>query len=174
MLPDVIKHNQLNFDIVKRKVEVKYDAVDQEVKEIWDDKRQLPELVVHVGVHGEAKCIHLEKCATNGFCKQDFSLKTLCDPVVSLENSGKCAILETKLNIDKIVKELNENYQPMFKASCDVGSYLCGYIYLKSLDRCRERVIFIHVPPIDKPYSSEETSRALMKIIEKCLSELKV
>lgn len=170
LLPDEFEFKNEKFKIAKRKVEVKYSHVDKEVEEIW--KNYDPVLVIHVGVNGMANCIHLEKCATNGFFNPDFSKNTLCDPMICLENSGKCEILETKLDVDKITKHLNKNYKPMFVASCDVGKYLCGYIYLKSLDKNAECVLFVHVPPINQPYSSDETSRALEKIIEQCLSEI--
>jgi pyroglutamyl-peptidase len=169
LLPNDIEHNNLNFKVAKRKVEVKYDVVDQQVNDIWN---QNPELVIHVGVHGQTSNIQIEKCAANGFCKEDYSRKCLSDTMVCLEKSGKCELLETEINVDRITKHLNENYKPMFSASCDVGQYLCGYIYLKSLDKNSKKCIFIHVPPIDKPFSSEETSRAILKIIEECLSEI--
>jgi pyroglutamyl-peptidase len=146
---------------------VKYDAVDEMVQKIWDESSNL---VLHVGVHGMTNKIHIEKCATNGFCKEDYAQKTLCDPLVCLENSGQCERLETKFDVDHMVKFLNENHKSgMFYASCDVGSYLCGYVYLKSLDKNPSKTLFVHVPPIDKPFSSEETSHAILKIIECCL-----
>lgn len=126
--------------------------------------------MIHVGVHGCACKIHLEKCAKNGFVSKDYCSKQLCDPVVCLENSGKCQRLETKIDVDKITKSLNETHSNMFTASCDVGQYLCGYVYLKSLDKDPSRALFVHVPCIDKPYSSQETATGIHKVIEQCLT----
>lgn len=92
--------------------------------------------------------------------------------MLCLKNSGKCRGLETTLNVDKIVKTLNETHRPMFEASCDVGKYLCGYIYLKSLDIDPSRSLFIHVPCINKPYSTPEAAEAIRKIIEHCVMDL--
>lgn len=92
--------------------------------------------------------------------------------MLCLKNAGKCRGLETTLNVDKIVTVLNEKHRPMFEASCDVGKYLCGYIYLKSLDIDPSRSLFIHVPCINKPYSTPETAEAIQKIIEHCVMDL--
>lgn len=110
----------------------------------------------------------------NGFCLKDFRGKALPDPEVCLSNSGKCRGLETRLNVDKITKTLNENFRPMFESSCDVGKYLCGYIYLKSLDINSYRSLFVHVPCIGKPYSTRETADAIFKVIEQCVVDLEV
>lgn len=108
----------------------------------------------------------------NGFCLQDFKGKRLPDPIVCLQNSGKCQALETEINVDKIAKTLNEEHKPMFEASCDVGKYLCGYIYLKSLDIDPRRSLFVHVPCMNKPFSSQETADAILKIVEHCVIDL--
>jgi pyroglutamyl-peptidase len=108
----------------------------------------------------------------NGFCLKDVNGKTLPDPLLCLRNSGVCQVLETQLNVDKITKTLNESYKPMFEASCDVGKYLCGYIFLKSLDLDSRRSLFVHVPCINKPYSTQETADGILKIIEECLKDL--
>jgi pyroglutamyl-peptidase len=165
-LPDKIEINGTIFNLEKCKVEVKYHEVDQKVEEIW---KKNPHLVIHVGVHGHASKIKLEKCATNGFFSCDYSSKTLCEPIVCLENSGKCQVLETRIDADRIAKVLNDNHRDMFETSCDVGQYLCGYIYMRSLDKDPTRTLFVHVPCIDKPFSSKETSDAIFKILEQCL-----
>ncbi|XP_070509929.1 pyroglutamyl-peptidase 1 [Chironomus tepperi] len=166
LLPNKLQIEDQNFKIEKIQLAVEYDDVDKKVNEIWSKN---PELVIHVGVHGSACKIHLEKCARNGFVSKDFCCKTLCDPVICLENSGKCQKLETKIDVDKITKFLNEEHCNMFTASCDVGQYLCGYVYLKSLDKDPSRTLFVHVPCIDKPFSSQDTATGIFKVIEQCL-----
>lgn len=92
--------------------------------------------------------------------------------MLSLENSGRCQSLETKIDVDKITKVLNESHRNMFESSCDVGKYLCGYIYIKSLDIDPQRSLFVHVPCIDNPFSTQETAEAILKIIEHCVIDL--
>lgn len=41
------------------------------------------------------------------------------------------------------------------------GRYLCDYTYYTSLHLGQGRAAFIHVPPLGKPYSSQELGRAL-------------
>lgn len=92
--------------------------------------------------------------------------------MICLENSGKCSRLETQLQVGAIVKHLNESYKLMFETSCDVGNYLCGYIYLKSLDIDSRRTLFVHVPRINQPYTTRETTDGIIKIIEQCVKDL--
>lgn len=167
LLPNKITIDDKNYNIEKIQLAVEYDDVDKKVHEIWSKD---PELVIHVGVHGSASKLHLEKCAKNGFMSKDYCCKKLCDPILCLENSGKCQRLETKIDVDRITKSLNETHcKNMFAASCDVGQYLCGYVYIKSLDKNPERALFIHVPCIDQPFSSQETATGILKVIEQCL-----
>lgn len=83
-----------------------------------------------LGVHGAASKILLEKCSMNGFPLEDVQGKCLQDPVVCLKQSGKCRGIQTELNVDRITRTLNTTHAEMFNASCDVGRYLCAYIYL--------------------------------------------
>lgn len=129
------------------------------------------QLVIHVGVHGRIDSINLEKCSySSGYCRPDFANKCLpCDkiPLKSSNDKGKCEVLETNLNVEEIARELT-----MVKCSREVGSYLCGYIYLKSLDIDRDRSLFIHVPDIGKPYNSEQTNQAIQKVMARCMQQL--
>lgn len=51
-------------------------------------------------------------------------------------------------------------------------SYLCGYIYLKSLDQDRHKSLFIHVPKSRENLDVPQMSRAILSIIENCIKQL--
>lgn len=46
--------------------------------------------------------------------------------------------------------------------------YLCEYTYYKSLHVNKGKTVFVHVPPLEKPYTAEELTEGLAEII-KCL-----
>lgn len=50
--------------------------------------------------------------------------------------------------------------------------YLCEFIFYKSLQINRERTIFVHVPPVGRPYSAEEVASGLVDIIKCALRQL--
>ncbi|KAJ7424947.1 pyroglutamyl-peptidase 1-like protein [Willisornis vidua] len=50
--------------------------------------------------------------------------------------------------------------------------YLCDFTYYTSLYQSRGRSAFVHVPPLDKPYSAEQLGRALQAIVEEMLDLL--
>ncbi|CAD7078917.1 unnamed protein product [Hermetia illucens] len=175
LLPDSLEHDGKTHNIEKVLIPVQYDAVDEKVDEIW---KRNPKLVIHCGVNGNANCIHLEQLAYNNqFCRPDFSGKILNSPSVCLDNAGSCCdTISTEIDVQSIVDKLfpdTEACNPLCICSRDVGNYLCGYIYLKSLDRDKKRCLFVHVPPIDQPFSSQTTSEAIRQIIEECLHQLK-
>ncbi|XP_050075569.1 pyroglutamyl-peptidase 1 [Anopheles maculipalpis] len=174
LLPDVFPFRKETYELRKHKVPVTYAEVDRIVPLIWN---QQPDLVVHVGVHGQIHTINLEHCSyTSGYCKPDFAKCYLpCDKITL---SGKhaaaegCTMLKTNLNIDRIAKELNLETNVQCCCSTEVGNYLCGYIYLKSLDVNPDRALFIHVPKVNEPYSSEQTMATIYNVIGKCLEQL--
>uniref|UniRef100_A0A336M619 CSON010651 protein n=1 Tax=Culicoides sonorensis TaxID=179676 RepID=A0A336M619_CULSO len=187
LLPDSVTHNSVEYKIEKLKVPVTYEGVDEIVPQIWDRN---PMLVVHCGVSSMATHITLEACAYNlGYCRPDFNCKYLPGNFAVLTQNGKNKkILLTKLDVEKIAKDLNGieigddcECRPngdvnvksgKFVCSRDVGSYLCGYIYLRSLDYNLDRSLFVHVPEIGKPLSSEDTSKGILDVIKKCLDQL--
>ncbi|XP_068143050.1 pyroglutamyl-peptidase 1 [Drosophila tropicalis] len=186
LLPDQINRNGEDFELAKQLVSVEYGAVDKAVDEIWARK---PDLVIHVGVSGIAKCVYLEKLAYNHqFKRPDNTGEYLKNGTCVLQHNGKANVLRCGLNVDKIVEavnvncvecvatghenDLNKQLPGATKASKNVGSFLCGYIYLKSLDVNAQRSLFVHVPPIDKPFSSAQTADILYKIIEQCIEQI--
>lgn len=52
------------------------------------------------------------------------------------------------------------------------GRYLCDYTYYTSLHLGHRRCAFIHVPPLDKPYSSRDLGRALQATVLEMLKLL--
>lgn len=175
LLPDSLTstNQQIEYKIEKKLVSVEYDDVNKNVDSIWALK---PALVIHCGVHGGANCVRVEELAYNHkFNRKDYSGKKLSGGSACLPSNGTaCSEIRTRLNVKKIV----ENASPLcgcnepMVCSDDVGNYLCGYIYLKSLDKNCARSLFVHVPPIDKPFSSQETSEILHKIIAECICQI--
>ncbi|XP_017487990.1 PREDICTED: pyroglutamyl-peptidase 1 isoform X2 [Rhagoletis zephyria] len=197
LLPDELTWHGHHYKLDKLEVPVEYGAVDKAVDDIWSRK---PELVIHCGVHGSATCIHVEKLAYNHkFTRPDYARKHLPKGAACLKNckanTKDDEILHCGLDIDKIVQVVAESCEcipsatdeavesttgadsvlplTVAKSSDDVGNYLCGYIYLKSLDRNRNRTLFIHVPPIDCPFNSEETKEVVLRIIEECVEQVR-
>lgn len=170
----------------KIKVPVEYEAVDQAVEDIWSRR---PTVVIHCGVHGGATCVNVEKLAyNNNFIKADFAGKHLANGSACLKNCpAKKTALFCKFNLNKIIEVISDNCgcTPDFstpvveqnntkiaKISKDVGNYLCGYIYLKSLDYNCTRSLFVHVPPLERPFSAEKLSEVVLKITEECLRQV--
>lgn len=52
--------------------------------------------------------------------------------------------------------------------------YLCDYTYYTSLHLGRGHSAFIHVPPLGKPYSSQDLGRALQAVVQEMLKLLEL
>ncbi|KAH8153642.1 uncharacterized protein LAJ45_02455 [Morchella importuna] len=95
----------------------------------------------------------------------------------AIEDTDGGQVYKTELDIERIigmmdacgiVPEETPEKQLVFKESTNAGRYLCEYIYRTSL-RCAEhssrRVLFLHVPPEDDPYSIKTGVGMLEKFI---------
>lgn len=49
--------------------------------------------------------------------------------------------------------------------------FLCEFVYYVSLNQNSRRTLFVHVPPLNKPFSDRQLARALEEIV-KCALEL--
>lgn len=134
------------------------------------------QLVIHCGVDHGAIDIRLEKYANgNGYCREDWMKKMPETETPCLKNNGCCKKLETKLNVEKIAKQLNCECTADtsdYSSTPHIGTYLCSYIYLNSLDICDDRTLFIHVPSINENFQPKKTSSCILNVIKKCVEHL--
>nr|XP_022907322.1 pyroglutamyl-peptidase 1 [Onthophagus taurus] len=164
-LPEKIK----DVNIIKFEIPVVYEIVDEKIPELWEQYQ--PILIVHVGVSERAQLITLETNANRtGYIKKDYhgcchNTGDICD-----DNSKDC--LKTGLCINDICDHLNKSGKVKACISNDAGRYLCEYIFYKSLYVDHTKVLFIHVPMLNQPYSCEQLTEGLIIIIEKALEML--
>ena len=56
--------------------------------------------------------------------------------------------------------------------SCDAGHYLCDFVFFKSLHSSQGKSLFIHVPPLNKPFSKEELAAIIVEVLEKVCTQI--
>nr|CAH7744939.1 unnamed protein product [Callosobruchus chinensis] len=163
LLPDTIH----NTSIIKKEIPVVYSCVDSTVPSLW--KQYNPSLVIHVGVSSLASKLTIEKCAHGtGYNRCDVAGSTYTSG--QLQCNGQDCIY-TGIDTDVLCEHLNSIGPVKSCTSCDAGRYLCEYIYYKSLSIDHTRSLFIHVPPIDQPYSTKELALAIEGVIKCCLQQ---
>ncbi|KAM8850331.1 pyroglutamyl-peptidase 1-like [Spinachia spinachia] len=152
-------------------VPVEYQAVQGLLPSLWREHQ--PQLVVHVGVSGLATTVLLEQCAHNkGYKRLDncsFCPASQC----CMDNGPDC--IHSVLDMDAVCQRVNDSGLGVtVSVSKDAGRYLCDYTYYTSLYLGRGHSAFIHVPPLGKPYSSEDLGRALQAAIQEMLKLLEL
>ncbi|XP_034559829.1 pyroglutamyl-peptidase 1-like [Notolabrus celidotus] len=150
-------------------VPVEYQAVQTLLPSLW--KEHQPQLVVHVGVSGLATTVTLEQCGHNkGYKRRDncsFCPASQC----CMEDGPEC--IHSVLDMETVCKRANDSGSGVsFSVSKDAGRYLCDYTYYTSLHLGQGCSAFIHVPPLEKPYSSKELGRALQAVVQEMLKLL--
>ncbi|XP_023936573.1 pyroglutamyl-peptidase 1 [Bicyclus anynana] len=161
--------NKFNIELVLLEIPVTYENVDEFVPALWET--HTPKLMIHVGVSSVANCITLETQAhRKGYQRLDYFDRCPANNVCPAEGAIR---IHTKLDADRICKDFNSNPQLETKAitSRDAGRYLCEYIYYTSLSVDNTRTLFVHVPDMNV-YSSNQTARALERILELCLEQI--
>ncbi|NP_001018362.1 pyroglutamyl-peptidase 1 [Danio rerio] len=150
-------------------VPVEYQAVQNLLPSLWKD--HLPQLVVHVGVSGMATTVTLEQCGHNqGYMRMDNCM--FC-PVSRCCVDGGPDCIHSVIDMDMVCKRVNSSGLGVsVSVSKDAGRYLCDYTYYMSLFVGEGRSAFVHVPPLDKPYSAEDLARALRAIIREMLEHM--
>ncbi|XP_071079518.1 pyroglutamyl-peptidase 1-like [Haliotis cracherodii] len=147
-----------DVDLVTQKLAVEYDTVTNTIPTMWQTHK--PVLVVHVGVSGIATELTLEQQAHNdGYDKQDNN-GTCPTTRCCVDGADNCIVSE--IDMQYVCQEVN-NAGIKVKAvvSHDAGRYLCDFSFFTSLhiDRCR--AAFVHVPPLNTPYTAPELAEGL-------------
>lgn len=165
LLPDEL----MGYRILKKQIPVCYKDVDETIPEMWNEFK--PKLVIHVGVSSEARNITIEKAANRkGYEEVDCFGKKCSTGNVCSASLGE-DYLNTNIDVARVCDMLNSDDNIIkYCSSENAGRYLCEYIYYTSLRRDRNKCIFIHVPPLGSPYTSEQLCNGIIRIIE-CINE---
>ncbi|XP_074649718.1 pyroglutamyl-peptidase 1-like [Tubulanus polymorphus] len=161
-----------DIDLVTCEIPVEYTTVKETVPTLWNEHK--PDLMVHVGVSGIANAITLEQQAHNdNYCKKDFIGQ--CPADYKCVSTVPTDCLMSGIDMDLVCIEINNDTNTPVNAvtSLDPGRYLCDFIYFTSLNIDRSRTAFIHVPPLNDPYSAHELALGLQKAILAMLSQLR-
>ncbi|KAE8631843.1 hypothetical protein XENTR_v10001322 [Xenopus tropicalis] len=150
-------------------IPVEYQTVQRLIPALR--KKHKPKVIVHVGVSGMATAVTLEKCGHNtgyqGLDNCEFCPGTQC----CVEGGPEC--LHSVIDIDTVCKRAAEAcLDVQFTVSTDAGRYLCDFTYYTSLYQSHGRSVFIHVPPLGKPYTAIQLGQAIQTIIKVILDML--
>lgn len=162
----VLNPDGTHCKLVIREIPVEYEVVATEVPKLWRDVN--PRFCVHVGV-SPYDCVMIEQVAQN-------STYHLEDVKGRYPSSGRCvqdgpSHIRTQVDVHRVVTQvMTTQSEVKVSASNDAGRYLCDFIYYTSLHCGDAPALFIHVPPLNKPYSSAQIASALKLIIETILT----
>ena len=179
LLPSMgLTGNGQELIVEAREIRVSYEYVRERIPSLWQEIK--PDLCIHVGV-SPYRSIKYEKCANNhGYFLQDVDSQFLESSTV---HPGSPDVLKTLLDLDElsdqvlsiVAQEEGGESNVKIEVSFNAGQYLCDYIYYTSLHHRMKNlyeapVLFIHVPPLDQPYSQSSLANVLKHTIEAILS----
>lgn len=157
-----------NWSLKTREVRVAYSYVLNSLHQIYNDC--CPSLCVHVGV-SPYTTLKLERRGKNhGYQHLDVDGKR---PFTRscVENGPE--EIATQFDLEGICESLTSK-EVEFGISEDAGRYLCDFIYYKSLHLCKCPVVFVHVPPLGRPYSTEQLGQGLKDLLEVLVAKMEV
>lgn len=163
--------NDLDVNLITVEIPVEYSTVSEHIPQLWRSLR--PQLVVHVGVSGIAKELTLEQCAHNdGYDKLDMK-GSLPRGQCCIDDAPQCLV--SNIDMSKVCESVNRSDCGVCCiVSTDPGRYLCDYIYFTSLNIDTTCSAFIHVPPLDRPYSARQLADGIRVAIRSMLEQLKI
>jgi pyroglutamyl-peptidase len=155
--------------LVTTEIPVAYDVVNDRVPKLWTNYQ--PKLVVHVGVSGIAKELTLEQMAHNeGYDKVDIRNNT---PMMHCCQEGGQPCLVSSIDMGRVCEAIKQSGCGVDAVlSFDPGRYLCDFIYYTSLSIDCSRCAFIHVPPLNRPYTAQQLASAIRVAVRAMLDQL--
>jgi len=161
LLPQIC--TDLKIPVKVEEIPVEYAWVQNQPESRWKDAA----FTVHVGVSGRDSVVTLECGAHNiGYCKPD--IESSCP-------QGECCVngadeeASTCLNMEEMLEQVSQAGSETgleFQLSKDAGRYLCDFVYYKALHCSAGRALFIHVPPLNKPYSANQLAEAIAIVLK--------
>ncbi|CAL8345822.1 unnamed protein product [Merluccius merluccius] len=158
-----------SVDLHVQEIPVEYEAVHDLLPLLW--KQHQPKLVVHVGMSWKATTVTLEQCGHN----MGYERKDNCGfcPACHCCVEGGPDTIQSVLDMEAVCQRVQDSGLGVaVSVSKDAGRYLCDYSYYTSLHLGERRCAFVHVPPLDKPYSSKELGAALQVVVTEMLQLL--
>lgn len=156
-------------NLVAHEIPVVYETVKKLLPQLWEQHK--PQLVIHVGVSKEAKAITLEQQAHNdGYTRLD--VNQMCPSnQCCVDGANDC--LKSDIDMDLVCGDVNNSgIEAKAVVSLDPGRYLCDFSYFTSLHIDQSRSAFVHVPPLDIPYSATQLAEGLEQVIQSMLKQL--
>jgi len=158
--------------VVVEEIPVEYDFVLREVPDRWSSLR--PDFIIHVGVSHLAERLTLERQANNtGYNSPD--VKTLSPPGNCCVPSCQQAKLSSCLDMQDLSLQVSKQCQDLgveTEVSDDAGNYLCDFVFFKSLHATSGKSLFVHVPPIEKPYTVPQMTAGLKAVVKNVIKQL--
>ncbi|KAJ3269002.1 hypothetical protein HDV01_001957, partial [Terramyces sp. JEL0728] len=163
-IPDEID----GFKIRKIHIPVRYEHVSNVIPQLVNELN--PSLAIHFGV-GVQGAIKLETVAHN----DNYQSKDIDGQI---PRNGKCIHSKdaqdqytTSINVELLAERMNPNVEIV--PSIDAGRFLCEFIYCASLYAVKDgSSLFVHLPPVDYPYSQQELNKAALQLITLAIESL--
>lgn len=152
-----------NVDFEWEELDVVFNNVDRFIEHVNHNH----DLIIHLGVATGAEKVRFELKAHNIKDGKDNTGVCFSNSPISVGEQK----IETTFPIE-LINDFVENNKNVAEISNDAGTYLCNYVYFKSLSKSysKSKVIFIHVADYqnnDKAKSAEEQGLLIYNLIKK-------
>jgi|688.fasta_scaffold884644_1 pyroglutamyl-peptidase len=140
-------------------LDVSYNEIDNFIL----NKKSHHDLIIHLGVATNSLKMRLEIKAQNLKCGNDiFNINPINEKII--ENNHSIYTSFPSEIINKII--FNKNLQVVY--SDDAGTYLCNYLYFKSLKNfsSKSHILFVHIADFQSELNAVSLENQVLTLIE--------